>query len=123
MARRRPNAGVLAHSDRGGQYASDHYQSLLADAGITCSVCGVGQCWDNATLESFFGGLKCELSPGVLFASREHAQAEFFEYLEVFYNRVRLHSLLGTFPLSSLSGRITKNTVNSVSIFPGENQC
>jgi putative transposase len=95
IARRRPEAGLLAHSDRGSQYASDHYQRVLASEGIVCSMSEVGQCWDNAPVESFFGRLKCELAPGEVFATRDQARAAIFEYLEVFYNRVRLHSSLG----------------------------
>jgi len=95
LARRRPDAGLLAHSDRGSQYASDHYQRVLAAEGITCSMSEVGQCWDNAPVESFFGRLKCELAPDELFATRDQARAVIFEYLEVFYNRVRRHSSLG----------------------------
>lgn len=97
VARRRPGAGLLAHSDRGSQYASDHYQRVLAVAGIVCSMSGVGQCWDNAPVESFFGRLKCEIgvTAGEMFATREDAKAAIFEYLEVFYNRVRRHSSLG----------------------------
>ncbi|OWK39191.1 Mobile element protein [Fimbriiglobus ruber] len=96
VARRRPGAGLLAHSDRGSQYASDHYQRVLAAAGITCSMSGVGQCWDNAPVESFFGSLKRELAPpGNLFHTHEQARAEIFEYIEAFYNRVRRHSALG----------------------------
>jgi putative transposase len=94
LARRRPGAGLLAHSDRGSQYASDHYQRVLASEGITCSMSGVGQCWDNAPVESLFGRLKCELEVEV-FATRGQARAVVFEYLEVFYNRVRRHSSLG----------------------------
>jgi putative transposase len=95
LARRRPDAGLLAHSDRGSQYASEHYQRVLSEEGIVCSMSGVGQCWDNAPMESFFGRLKCEVAPGEMFATRDQARAEIFEYLEVFYNRVRLHSSLG----------------------------
>jgi transposase InsO family protein len=95
LARRRPGAGLLAHSDRGSQYASDHYQRVLASEGIVCSMSEVGQCWDNAPVESFFGRLKCEVAPGEMFPTREQARAEIFEYLEVFYNRVRRHSSLG----------------------------
>ncbi len=94
IARRRPEAGLLAHSDRGRQYASDHYQRVLAGAGIVCSMSEVGQCWDNAPVESLFGRLKCELGVD-LFESRDQARAMVFEYLEVFYNRVRRHSSLG----------------------------
>jgi putative transposase len=95
LTRRRPGAGLLAHSDRGSQYASDHYRRVLAEQGIVCSMSAVGQCWDNAPVESFFGRLKCEVAPGEMFATREQARAELFEYLEVFYNRVRRHSSLG----------------------------
>jgi transposase InsO family protein len=94
VSRRRPGGGLLAHSDRGSQYASDHYQRVLASAGIVCSMSGVGQCWDNAPVESLFGSLKRELGVEA-FATREQARAEIFEYLEVFYNRVRRHSALG----------------------------
>ena len=95
LARRRPRAGLLAHSDRGSQYASDLNRRVLASEGIACSMSGVGQCWDNAPVESLFGRLKCEVAPGELFATRAQAGAEIFEYLEVFYNRVRRHSSLG----------------------------
>jgi putative transposase len=95
LVRRRPRVGLLAHSDRGSQYASDHYQRVLASEGIVCSMSGVGQCWDNAPVESFFGRLKCELAPDEVFATRGQARAVLFEYLEVFYNRVRRHSSLG----------------------------
>ena len=88
-------AGLIAHSDRGSQYASEHYQRILSVEGITCSMSGVGQCWDNAPMESFFGRLKCEVASSAMFATRDQARAELFEYLEVFYNRVRLHSSLG----------------------------
>jgi putative transposase len=95
LRRRRPEAGLLAHSDRGSQYASEHYQRVLSAEGITCSMSEVGQCWDNAPVESFFGRLKCELEPGETFATRDQARAAIFEYLEAFYNRVRRHSSLG----------------------------
>jgi putative transposase len=95
IRRRRPDAGLLAHSDRGSQYASEHYQRVLASEGIVCSMSEVGQCWDNAPVESFFGRMKCEIEPREVFATRDQARAELFEYLEVFYNRVRLHSSLG----------------------------
>ncbi|VTU02508.1 transposase : Transposase OS=Cystobacter violaceus Cb vi76 GN=Q664_31950 PE=4 SV=1: HTH_21: rve [Gemmataceae bacterium] len=95
IQRRRPEAGLLAHSDRGSQYASEHYQRVLASAGIVCSMSEVGQCWDNAPMESFFGRLKCEIESAEMFVTRDQARAELFEYLEVFYNRVRRHSSLG----------------------------
>ena len=95
VARRFPAAGLLAHSDRGSQYASDHYQSLLAGHGITCSMSRVAQCWDNAPVESFFASLKRELVHDERYVTRDEARASIFEYVEVFYNRVRLHSSLG----------------------------
>ena len=98
IRRRRPEAGLLAHSDRGSQYASEHYQRVLSEEGIICSMSGVGQCWDNAPVESFFGRLKCEIESAQMFATRDQARATIFEYLEVFYNRVRLHSSLGFVP-------------------------
>jgi transposase InsO family protein len=95
VARRCPSAGLLAHSDRGSQYASAHYQGVLAGHGITCSMSGVAQCWDNAPVESFFGTLKRELVHDEKYTTREAAQASIFEYIETFYNRVRRHSSLG----------------------------
>jgi transposase InsO family protein len=95
LARRRPGAGLLAHPDRGSQYASDHYQRVLASEGITCGMGEIGQCRDNAPVESFFGRLKCEVAPGEVFATRDQARAAIFEYLEAFYNRARRHSSLG----------------------------
>ncbi len=95
LARRLPAAGLVAHSDRGSQYASEHYLRVLAVEGITCSMSGVGQCWDNAPMESFFASLKKELVHDADFATRQEARAAIFEYIEVFYNNQRLHSSLG----------------------------
>jgi len=95
VARRLPGAGLLAHSDRGSQYASEHYQRLLGKHGITCSMSGVAQCWDNAPVESFFATLKRELVHDERYTTRDEAKASIFEYVEAFYNRVRRHSSLG----------------------------
>ena len=95
VLRRLPDEGLLAHSDRGSQYASDHYQRLLGKHAITCSMSGVGQCWDNAPMESFFASLKKELVHHEDYQSRAEAKASIFEYIEVFYNNQRLHSSLG----------------------------
>ena len=95
MQRRLPGEGLLAHSDRGSQYASEHYQRLLDKHGITCSMSGVAQCWDNAPVESFFASLKRELVHHERYTTRAEAKASIFEYIEAFYNRVRLHSSLG----------------------------
>jgi len=95
VERRLPGAGLLAHSDRGSQYASDHYQSLLARHGITCSMSRRADCWDNAPMESFFASLKKELVHDADFATRAEARAAIVEYIEVFYNSQRRHSSLG----------------------------
>jgi transposase InsO family protein len=95
IRRRLPGAGLVAHSDRGSQYASAHYQDLLGRQGITCSMSRVAQCWDNAPVESFFATLKRELVHSEQYTSRGQAQASIFEYIEAFYNRVRRHSSLG----------------------------
>jgi putative transposase len=95
VRRRLPGADLVAHSDRGSQYASEHYQRLLAKHGIECSMSGVGQCWDNAPMESFFASLKKELVHHEDYRTREEAKASLFEYIEVFYNRQRRHSTLG----------------------------
>jgi len=95
VARRCPAAGLVAHSDRGSQYASDHYRSELGRLGMTCSMSGVGQCWDNAVVESTFGQIKRELVHHERYATRDEARASIFEYVEAFYNRVRRHSTLG----------------------------
>jgi putative transposase len=95
VARRLPQEGLLAHSDRGSQYASEHYQRLLAKHGIECSMSGVGQCWDNAPMESFFASLKKELVHHEDYQSRAAARASTVEYIEMFSNPKRRHSALG----------------------------
>jgi putative transposase len=95
VTRRFPGEGLLAHSDRGSQYASDHYQRLLGRHGIECSMSGVGQCWDNAPMESFFATLKKELVHHEDYRTRAEAKASIFEYIETFYNPKRRHSSLG----------------------------
>ena len=92
---RHPPAGLVHHSDRGCQYASHDYRSLLDANGIVCSMSRKGDCWDNAVAESFFGGLKSELVNDADFATRAEARTALFEYIEVFHNRQRLHSSLG----------------------------
>ena len=95
VARRDPPPGLLHHSDRGSQYAGDGYQRLLAARGIACSMSGRGDCWDNAVMESFWATLKTELVHLREYATRDEARQSIFEYVEVFYNRQRLHSALG----------------------------
>jgi putative transposase len=100
LARRLPlkgssPSGLVAHSDRGSQYASEHYQRRLAEERIECSMSRRGDCWDNAPMESFFASLKKELVHHEDYATRDQARASIFEYIEAFYNRVRRHSALG----------------------------
>lgn len=95
VTRRRPAPGLLHHSDRGSQYASDGYAALLQRHGMTVSMSGRGDCWDNAAAESVWATLKAELVHHERYATREQARASIFEYIEVFYNRQRLHSSLG----------------------------
>jgi transposase InsO family protein len=92
---RRPGAGLVHHSDRGVQYACDDYQRLLRSNGLEASMSRRGNCWDNAAMESFFAALKRELVHREAYATREEARRSLFEYIEVFYNRRRLHSSLG----------------------------
>lgn len=95
IARRSPCQGLLHHSDRGVQYTSDDYTYLLQRHGMTMSMSGRGNCWDNAAAESFWATLKTELVHHEHYATHEQARASIFEYIEVFYNRKRLHSSLG----------------------------
>ena len=93
--RRNPGRGLLHHSDRGVQYACDDYRKVLDQAGMELSMSGKGDCWDNAVMESFWSTLKTELVHHEHYATREAARLSIFEYIEVFYNRKRLHSVLG----------------------------
>jgi len=95
LTHRRPGEGLLHHSDRGAQYASEEYQRLLAGHGVEPSMSRTGNCWDNAVTESFFSTAKRELTHHESYATREEARRSLFEYIEVFYNRQRLHSTLG----------------------------
>ena len=95
VARQKPPEGLIHHSDRGRQYASYAYQALLRKYGITPSMSRSGNCYDNAYIESFFGSLKRELVYGERYHTREEARLSIFEYIEVFYNRIRRHSALG----------------------------
>lgn len=93
--RRMPGEGLIHHSDRGSQYASADYQSLLKEYGMQASMSRKGNCWDNAPMESFFGTLKKELVHNRRYRTRDEARRDIFDYIEVFYNRERLHSALG----------------------------
>lgn len=95
IQRELPGEGLTAHSDRGVQYASEHYQTLLKKHAVTCSMSRKGNCWDNAPMESFFATLKKELVHHEEYRTRAEARRSLFEYIEVFYNRIRRHSTLG----------------------------
>ena len=84
----------MHHTDRGSQYASGEYQAALLTFGLIGSMSRKGNCWDNAVAESFFATLKIELCQDRCFATRAEARQAIFEYIEVFYNRERLHSTL-----------------------------
>jgi putative transposase len=95
ITQRRPGPGLIHHSDRGSQYACADYQHLLAGHGLIPSMSRKGDVWDNAPKESFFGTLKSELGWHGFRPPRDQIRREVFEYIEVFYNRQRLHSSLG----------------------------
>ena len=95
LERRRPTPGVLHHTDRGAQYVAATYQALLATHGLTASMSRRANCWDNAVVESFFHTLKTELVYHRRYRTRAEATQDIFEWIEVFYNRVRRHSTLG----------------------------
>lgn len=95
LDRRRPDGGLLHHSDRGCQYASARYGKLLEAHGVVPSMSRKANCYDNAVVESFFGTLKNELVHHVDFLTRDAARIAVFEFIEVYYNRHRRHSSLG----------------------------
>jgi transposase InsO family protein len=93
--RRKKPRGVIIHSDRGSQYCSHDYQKLLADNGFICSMSKKGDCYDNATMESWNHSFKVEAIHGEKFTTRIAAKNHVFEYIDIYYNRKRLHSRLG----------------------------
>lgn len=92
---RRPAKGLIWHSDRGSQYCAKSHREILKDHGIIQSMSRKGDCWDNATSESFFSILKRELVELSNFVNQKEASAAIFEYIEVFYNKIRAHSTVG----------------------------
>lgn len=95
IVRRRPAPGLIVHSDRGVQYASSAYREILARHGLLASMSRKGNCYDNACIESFWSSLKYETVYHHKFATRAEARTALFDYIEIFYNRTRLHSSLG----------------------------
>ena len=95
LMHRRPRPGLIHHTDQGATYTSVAYQRWLAQAGLVASMSRKGNCYDNAVVESFFSTLKNELVHEREYHTREEVQADVFEFIEVFYNRQRLHQTLG----------------------------
>jgi len=95
ITQRRPEPGLIHHSDQGQQYAGAAYRAMLRKNNIVQSMSRKGNCLDNAVAESFFSNLKNELVHHTLFEDRDEARSEIFDYLEVFYNRQRIHQSLG----------------------------
>ncbi len=95
VATKRPEKGLLHHSDRGSQYCSHEYRNLLDECGLQASMSGRGNCFDNAPMESFWGTLKQELIHHRHYRSRQEAIQDITEYIEIFYNRQRLQAKLG----------------------------
>jgi putative transposase len=94
LATRHPPAGLLHHSDRGSEFTSERYLALLQEVGMEVSMSRTGDCYDNAAMEAFFATLTKECIGRVHFRTRQEARSAIFEYLECFYNPVRLHSTL-----------------------------
>jgi len=93
--RRKRPSGVIIHSDRGSQYCSQEYQRLLRDNHLICSMSKKGDCYDNAAMESWNHSFKVEAIHGEKLSTRDDTKAHVFEYIDVYYNRKRLHSKLG----------------------------
>jgi putative transposase len=106
---RRPDKGLIHHSDKGTQYTSHAYQTELGTWGMKPSFTGTGACLDNAYIESFWATLKKELVHQTTFATREEARAAIFEFIEVFYNRYRLHSSLGYISPASFESLVSSS--------------
>lgn len=102
--------GLVFHSDRGSQYASHDYRNKLKANGITCSMSRRGNCWDNAVAESFFGTIKTELIHRQNFSSQLEARTAIAEWIEVFYNRKRIHSSIGYLTPVEFEDRYWRNT-------------
>ncbi len=94
VTHRNPKPGLMHHTDRGSTYTSEKYRTALNEYGMISSMSRKGNCWDNAVSESFFGNLKNELTHDKTYQNRDQARADIFEYIEMFYNRQRLHQTL-----------------------------
>jgi putative transposase len=112
LQRHDPSRGLIHHSDRGVQYASEPYRAVLQRHGIVQSMSRRGNCLDNAPMESVFGSLKVEQVHHCRFRTREAAKAAVFDYVEVFYNRQRLHSGLGYRTPAEARAEMTKGSIS-----------
>jgi putative transposase len=108
LAQRRPAQALIVHSDRGSQFASAAYRQVLAQYGLVASMSRKGNCYDNAFIESFWSSLKYELVYHHRFATREEARTAIFDYIETFYNRIRLHSSLAYLSPIKFESQINK---------------
>lgn len=95
LLQRAPALGLTHHSDRGVHYTNARYRRVMSEHGITASYSGLGNCWDNAVVESFFHTLKTEEAHHAHYNSREQARQRLFDYIETWYNRKRRHTALG----------------------------
>ncbi len=109
--RRRPKGGLLLHSDRGSQYASDEYRKLIQQFWMTQSVSRKGNCWDNAPMESFFKTLKVENTHQLTYLTRSQARLDIVNWIEGFYNAKRLHSAIGYQAPAEFERSLTANKV------------
>ena len=111
LQRRCPEPGLLHHSDQGSQYGSHVYQQILKGYGIQVSMSRVGNCYDNAVMESFFATLKSECIVR-RFATRDEARADIFHYIEIWYNRRRRHSTLGYLSPADFERRFCRDKIS-----------
>jgi len=111
VGQREVGEGLLHHSDQGCQYTSDAYQGRLAELKAQVSMSGVGNCYDNAVMESFFGTLKAECATQ-RFTCREEARGQIFEFIELWYNRQRMHSSLGYLSPAGFESRLSSDTIS-----------
>jgi transposase InsO family protein len=116
--RQHPEAGLLLHSDRGVQYSSETYRAIVRDHGFRQSMSRKGNCWDNAPMESFFKTMKVELIYPQHYNTHEEAQRGIFEYIEVFYNRQRMHSALNFQTPCAFEASINQSTTPATEKLP-----
>ncbi len=114
VSQRRPASSLILHSDRGSQFASAAYRHLLAQYGLVASMSRPGNCYDNAFIESFWSTLKYELVYHHRFATRAEARTAIFNYIETFYNRIRLHSSLAYLTPIKFESQINQNRLKEL---------